>query len=163
LDDEIDLVLPWWWIQKHQPSGWLEGETVKFDHPRCINKCTRHNASAFSIEYDPHVLELIEHGEEAVSIMVVTATDNGDTVQSLKQALTKEYHKYIKVFLPETAKALPEHREWDHAIDLIDGAKPPWGTSKKTDLLSNLSKTLKVAKTRKQTRLSGSANHLVRA
>jgi hypothetical protein len=127
LDDEINLVLPWWWIQKHKPSGWLEGTTVKFDHPNCKNKCTRHNASAFSIEYDPSVLELVQHGEQPVSIMVVTATENGDTIASLKEALPKRYHKYLKVFLPETAKELPEHREWDHAIDLIDGAKPPWG------------------------------------
>jgi hypothetical protein len=53
LDDEIDLVLPWWWITKHQPGRWLEGKQVKFDHPSCLNKCTRHNANAFSIEYDP--------------------------------------------------------------------------------------------------------------
>jgi hypothetical protein len=81
LDDEIDLVLPWWWIQKHKPSGWLEGKTVKFDHPECVNKCTRHNANAFSIEYDPSVLDLVRHGQQAVSIMVVSATDEGKVVK----------------------------------------------------------------------------------
>jgi hypothetical protein len=42
--------------------------------------------------------------------MVVSATDEGKVVKSLEQKLPKKYHKYIRVFYPETANALPEHR-----------------------------------------------------
>ena len=60
--------------------------------------------------------------------MAVTLNEDGKTeLQGLKDALLPKYHQYIKVFAPETAKAVPEHRQWDHAIDLFEGAKPPWG------------------------------------
>jgi hypothetical protein len=129
LDDKIDLVLPWWWIPKHKPSGWLEGKTVKFDHPECVNKCTRHNANSFSIEYHPFVLDLVKHGQQAVSIIVVSATDEGTAVKSLEQELPKKYHKYIRVFYPETAKALPKHCPCDHAMDPVERGKRRGGQS----------------------------------
>jgi transposase InsO family protein len=130
LDDEIDLVLPWWWITKHKPSGWLEGKQVKFDHPSCLNKCTRHNANAFSIEYDPSILDLVKKGQQApVSIMVISSTDKRNVMREIAKELPEKYHKYLRVFNPETAKELPRHRPWDHAIDLVEGADPKklWG------------------------------------
>jgi hypothetical protein len=41
--------------------------------------------------------------------------------------LPERYHKYINVFLPETARELPPHTVYDHAIDLKEGTQPPWG------------------------------------
>jgi hypothetical protein len=37
------------------------------------------------------------------------------------------YHKYRRIFLPETAEKLAQRRTFDHAIDLVPGATPPWG------------------------------------
>jgi len=73
LDDELDLVLPYWWTVKHKPSGFLDGpEKVKFDNPRCLQKCTRHMTNEFSIEYDPSVLEQVQHDPKtAVTVMVL--------------------------------------------------------------------------------------------
>ena len=83
------MVLPYWWTVKHKPSGLLDGpEKVKFDHPRRLQKCTRHMANAFSIEYDPSVFEQTQHDETtAVTVMVVTQTDNGEVLRSLKELL----------------------------------------------------------------------------
>ena len=59
--------------------------------------------------------------------MVVTQMNNGEVLRRLKESLPAQYHKYLKVFAPETARKLPEHREWDYAIDLQPGSKVPWG------------------------------------
>ena len=47
------------------------------------------------------------------------------TVKELKKKIPKEFHEYIDVWNPKLANKLPPHREWDHAIDLTPGAKPP--------------------------------------
>ena len=43
------------------------------------------------------------------------------------QLVPPEYHDYLSIFSEEEAKALPPHRYVDHAIPLIEGAKPPFG------------------------------------
>ena len=35
LEDDIDMVLPWWWLTVHKPSGWFEGST-SFVHETCL-------------------------------------------------------------------------------------------------------------------------------
>src|SRR5437588_8063459 len=41
--------------------------------------------------------------------------------------LPREYQSYKSLFLPSTAAKLPPRRTFDHAIDLVDGAEPPFG------------------------------------
>jgi hypothetical protein len=38
-----------------------------------------------------------------------------------------EYQDYLSLFSEREAKALPPHRYVDHAIPLLEGAKPPFG------------------------------------
>jgi hypothetical protein len=38
--------------------------------------------------------------------------------KTFKQMVSKEYHKYSKVFSEIDSHRLPQHRPWDHAIDL---------------------------------------------
>ena len=45
---------------------------------------------------------------------------------SLK-GIPPEYHQHKKLFLPETVEKLAGRRTFDHAIDLVPGAVPPWG------------------------------------
>ena len=45
---------------------------------------------------------------------------------SLK-GITPEYHQHKKLFLHETAERLAGYGTFDHAIDLVRGAVPPWG------------------------------------
>ena len=45
---------------------------------------------------------------------------------SLK-GIPPEYHQHKKLVLPETAQKLACRRTFDHAIDLVPGAVPPWG------------------------------------
>jgi len=41
--------------------------------------------------------------------------------------LLKPYWQYKEVFENEKAEMLASRRTFDHAIDLKDGATPPWG------------------------------------
>ena len=45
----------------------------------------------------------------------------------LDESLPKIYHDFADVFSESDAKILPPHRAYDHAIDLEDGAKAPYG------------------------------------
>ena len=43
------------------------------------------------------------------------------------EGIPANYHQHKKLFLPETAEKLAGRRTFDHAIDLVPGAIPPWG------------------------------------
>jgi hypothetical protein len=127
LEDGIDLILPFWWLCKHKPAGFFEGQ-LRFDDAYCEQKCTREAAQEFSIEYDPSILEIADYDISAVCyIGTIVKTDQGPEIKDIRSVLPERYHKYINVFLPETARELPPHTVYDHAIDLKEGTQPPWG------------------------------------
>ena len=43
------------------------------------------------------------------------------------EGIPANYHQHKKLFLPETGEILAERRTFDHTIDLVPGAIPPWG------------------------------------
>ena len=44
-----------------------------------------------------------------------------------ERTVPSEYHDYADVFSAAEAASLPPHRAYDHAIDLEEGAQPPYG------------------------------------
>jgi hypothetical protein len=46
---------------------------------------------------------------------------------TFEEAVAKHYHNFKDVFREEEFQALPEQREWDHAIELEEGFKPTRG------------------------------------
>jgi hypothetical protein len=127
LEDGIDLILPFWWLCKHKPAGFFEGQ-LRFDDAYCEQKCTKEAAQEFSIEYDSSILEIADYDISAVCyIGTIVKTNQGPEIKDIRSVLPERYHKYINVFLPETARELPPHTVYDHAIDLKEGTQPPWG------------------------------------
>lgn len=129
LDDEVDAILPFWWIAKHPPTGLLENRGLKFDSPKCA-RCTRENAESISFEYDESILDPAYL--DSVMVCGVVRSDPPDgkpdsDEASIKARLPAPYHEFLSVFSKEVAEALPPNREWDHAIDLKEGEQPPWG------------------------------------
>ena len=47
--------------------------------------------------------------------------------QVLQKKVPKDYHDYADVFSAGEAAVLPPHRSYDHRIDTIDNAEPPFG------------------------------------
>ena len=58
-----------------------------------------------------------------VSQRLAEAADKHRLGQSFKDAIPLSYHKFKEVFLKESFDELPQHRKWDHVIELIPGAK----------------------------------------
>jgi hypothetical protein len=49
-----------------------------------------------------------------------------DNIDPISQVLAK-FRKWAHIMTKEAAAKLPEHKRYDHAIDINDGETPPWG------------------------------------
>jgi hypothetical protein len=127
MDEEVDVMLQFWWIAKHPPTGVYEN-TLSFSHPKCIN-CTEEKHSKIDLEWDERIIHEKQYWDTVRVCGVVQIDDpKGLKVQKpVLEALPKCYHKWLKVFDGTLAQPLPPHRQWDHAIDLKDNSNPPWG------------------------------------
>jgi hypothetical protein len=95
------------------------------DSEWCKLNCTKHKSEAFPIEYDSNLLD-IDLAEQVEVIGMVTVSDGKVEVEWAAK-VPERYREYAKDFSPEQASQLPPHRSFDHAIDLKEGAQPPWG------------------------------------
>ena len=73
--------------------------------------------------------ETVAFDEEAqyVGQYVGTVEMRKDESSISLKGIPPEYHQHKKLFLPEMAEKLASRRTFDHAIDLVPGAVPPWG------------------------------------
>jgi hypothetical protein len=53
-----------------------------------------------------------------LSIKLAAKANKVKAKKTFEQMVPKEYHKYSKVFSEVNLHCLPQHRPWDHAIDL---------------------------------------------
>ena len=72
--------------------------------------------------------EIVAFDEEAqyVCQYVGRAYMTKDQSSTSLEGIPGNYHQDKKLFLPETAEKLARRRTFDHAIDLVPGAIPPW-------------------------------------
>ena len=47
------------------------------------------------------------------------------SIEQLRERLPEEFRDFVALWDPKEANKVPPHRNWDHKIDLISGAKPP--------------------------------------
>ena len=78
-------------------------------------------AGRFSIRDLDHALRL----QQASSSL--SASGDAPTEEELRKVIPPEYHRWIQVFSPQEADALPPHRPYDHRIPLLPGTQPPFG------------------------------------
>ena len=50
-----------------------------------------------------------------------------DNPVKLQEFIPREYHDFLKLFLKKEANKLPPYRYIDHAIEIKEGKKPPFG------------------------------------
>jgi hypothetical protein len=117
-DNECDAILPFWWIVKHPPLNLLRNpENIQF--VQCQN-CTEASSNEFSLQMDSNILD---HLVAMVIGSISTKEDNIDPI-SLVPA---KFRKWVHIMTKEAAATLPEHKPYDHAIDIKDCETPPWG------------------------------------
>jgi hypothetical protein len=124
LESEMDIILPCWWMAKHQPNKfWGKPQEIRLDSEFCRHNCTRAAAQDFSLTMDKDIL----HYYDAIVIGYVTSV-NPDLAEVDPITIVPEtFQQYVKVLGKELADKLPDHKPYNHAIDLKDGEQPPWG------------------------------------
>lgn len=150
MDDECEIMLPWWFAEKHIPSNFFSStDAIVFNSEYCKTNCTELNMQTVPIEYDPSLLlddkkvqcigylKTSKDGKNIIewSVLANTGTkfcaaktaSDSYSESELKNLVPRQYHKYISVFEAKQADKLPPRRTWDHAIEIEDGKEPPWG------------------------------------
>jgi hypothetical protein len=116
MEPECDVILPFWWIAKHPPSKpYGLPENIRFP---CKN-CYKEKADEFSLEYDS---EILDHLEALVVGSLATTESKDNPLDSVPD----KFKKWTHIMSKEATKRLPEHKPYDHAIDLKQGENPPW-------------------------------------
>jgi hypothetical protein len=117
-DNECDTILPFWWIVKHPPSNLLSNpENIRF--VQCQN-CTEASLNEFRLQMDSNILD---HPEAMVIGSISTKEDNIDPIS----LVLAKFRNWIHIMTKEAAAKLPEHKPYDHVIDIKDCETPPWG------------------------------------
>jgi hypothetical protein len=111
-------------MAKHQPNKfWGKPEEIILDSEFCRHNCTRAAAQECSLTMDKDIL----YHYDATVIGYITSV-NPDLAEVDPTTIIPEMFKqYVKVLGQELADKLPNHKPYDHAIDLKDGEQPPWG------------------------------------
>ena len=115
----MDVILPFWWLAKHAPSGAWDSPQLRFNSPHCLEHCTKGAVAEFSLSLDESILQ---HSEARI-IGYVSAVDTGAAPDQL-ESVPKEFRQFLDIMGQEAANALPEHRSYDHRIDLKEGENP---------------------------------------
>jgi hypothetical protein len=114
----VDIFLPYWWIANQAPQGPWDSPTLRFDSSYCQENCTKTSISEFPLQLDQTVLQ----HPEAQIIGYISAVSNDPCA-----LVSEQFHQFLDVMGKEIADALPEHRPYDHAIQLKEGEVAPWG------------------------------------
>lgn len=101
VDDECDIILPHWWMMEHKPEGIFEGTTISFSTEHCRENCT--------------------------SLRVLGKPGRISSIAADLQSIPERFRAIAPVLAAEVSQRLPEHKPWDHAIDLKEGTAPSWG------------------------------------
>jgi hypothetical protein len=124
LESEIDIILPCWWMAKYQPNKfWGKPEDITLDSEFCKQHCTKAAAQEFSLTMYKHILHHYN-----VTVIGYVASVNPDLAEVDPTTIVPEkFQQYVKVLGKELADKLPNHKPYDHAIDLKDSEQLPWG------------------------------------
>jgi len=118
MDPDINIFLPFGWITDHPPQGAWTNEEVRFNSPRCLEKCTKAATNEFSLTWDESVLT--EPGARTIGYVLAIQEGTGEQVPP-------EFRQFMGIMSKEAADTLPKHRQYDCKIDLKEGSTPPWG------------------------------------
>src|SRR5436853_5137737 len=132
LQDDHDILLPWWWILRHPTKFVTSGvqSDLKFDDPKCVN-CRAKAVEEFTIEYDESVA-CFGNEQKWVGVLGSLRFDDNlhvelDVPEDQLKDIPWQYRDYQSVYNGQYSDELAPNRTFDHAIDMVDGKEPPWG------------------------------------
>src|SRR5690606_33341492 len=124
LEEGIDGILPAWWVEKHSPSNFVNGEMV-FESDYCEKHCLYFGLLHYTEEQDVEDIVVSAITAKSVDPMEPFEDMSEEERRELMSTVPEVYHDLLKPFSKEFADRLPEHTEYDHAIDLMPGTTPP--------------------------------------
>lgn len=141
---DYPIILGKAWLDRHDPAINWSTNHISFSSKYCLSNClkspefvsaTLSETSACSVP--PLACSQLVKNERnqiyAVSVSDIRnhlEKDKKSEVEEMEELLKKvpsEYHDLLPLFTKKEADKLPPHRYVDHAIELEEGKKPPFG------------------------------------
>jgi len=115
-----DLIIPFgWWHDEHPLKNIADPHKWAFEKAKC-HAHIEDEAVADMFEWD----ETVAYYEDAQYVGRIEREEEGGIRW---ETLPKPYWQYKELFEEKRAKLLAPSRTFDHAINLKEGAEPPWG------------------------------------
>jgi len=114
-----DLIIPFgWWHYEHPLKNIADAHKCAFEQAKC-HAYIEDEAVADMFEWDGTVA----YDEEEPYVGRIEREEGGVQLE----ALPKPYWQYKGLFEEKKDRMLAPRRTFDHAINLKEGAQPPWG------------------------------------
>jgi hypothetical protein len=111
-------------MAKHQLNKiWGKPMEITLDSEFCRHTYTRVAVQEVSLTMDKDIL----YHYNAMVIGYIASVNPDPAELDPTTIIPETFQQYIKVLGKELADKLPNHKPYDHAIDLQDGKQPPWG------------------------------------
>jgi len=117
---KYDLIIPFgWWHDEHPLKNIVDPPKWAFEEAKC-HAHREDEVVADMFEWD----ETVAYDKEAQYVGRIAREEEGGVEW---ETLPKPYWQYKQLFEEKKAKVLAPRRTFDHAINLKEGAEPPWG------------------------------------
>lgn len=104
-----NLILGHPWLTKYNPLiNWTTGE-ISWRH-------TKSDTSHVSLVHNQE-----SWIQTKMTMSQSLAQEPEQPAKTLEEMIPKEYHEYLDIFDKKTSDRLPEHKPWDHKIELKEG------------------------------------------
>jgi len=128
------------WLRQHNLTIDWSKNSITFSSPHCYENCLPVCPASTLSKFEPRRLKImiisraafrvaIKNPESRLCIIAIynKPEDKDISVDTAKKLIPPEYYDYLVVFSKKEARILPPSCYVDHAIPLIDRAKPPFG------------------------------------
>jgi hypothetical protein len=102
---------------------WGKPQEIVLDSKFCKQHCTKAAVQEFSLTLDREVL----HKYDAMVIGYVASITSDTAEVDPTTIIPQRFQQYCKVLGKELVDKLPDHKPYDHAIDIKEGEQPLWG------------------------------------
>jgi hypothetical protein len=94
LESEMDIILPCWWMAKHQPNKfWGKPQEITLDSKFCKHNCTRAAAQEFSLTMDKDIL----HHYDATVIGYIASVNPDLAEVDPVTIVAEKFQQFVKV------------------------------------------------------------------
>ncbi|KAJ3007050.1 hypothetical protein NUW54_g3696 [Trametes sanguinea] len=127
---KADIFLGHEWIEHHNPSIDWQKKLIEFN--RCPKEC-QHVIEEGEQLFMLNVPSFLQsravqiRARSSVAMDIAIEQNKSRIAKSFEDIVPEHYRDFRDVFDEATFSTLPEHRPWDHAIELLPDAKPYCG------------------------------------